>query len=274
MMTFEVVVGNPPYDGGNALHQQFFVEASHMVKPCGELIFIQPASPYVNNKDVKRKKAETEMLAQVETYRTNVDIITKQVFDNAEISTSLAVTYLVKKPGSTSVTYDDGITHTDVAIDDINALGLPPKVFASLKSKFVELSNTKGSIQDVVWCDENQLKLRLQKIRSGCHHRPDFYTFIARRPEYWDSTTDFGIPLKHEGQRANVASYLKTYIARFALALLKINYHHESGELALVPLVDFDRSWDDEKLCKEFGITDDEYDVIRSVITPYYKDVP
>jgi len=55
--------------------------------------------------------------------------------------------------------------------------------------------------------------------------------------------------------------------------MLKMNYHHETGELALTPLVDFNQSWDDEKLCKEFGITDDEYAVIRSVIPTYYEDV-
>ena len=271
-MTFDVVVGNPPYEGGKALHQQFFVEACDLLKANGELMYIQPASPYVNNKDVNRAKPEVEMLDLVARYETRVHIITEKLFAYADIATDLAITHLTKKSGVITVQYDDGQQYTDVTLNAINARGLEPRLFVSLKSKFATLVESRGAIQDVVWCDENQLKLRLQKIRGNAHSA-DFHTFISRDPEFWDSTTDFGIPLKHEGQRANVASYLKTYVARFALALLKMNYHQESGELKLVPLVDFDQSWDDEKLCNEFGITDDEYAVIRSVITPYYEDV-
>ena len=168
--------------------------------------------------------------------------------------------------------YDGGQAYTDITVNEINTLGFEPKLYAKLKSKFAKLVEVRGSINDVLWCDEDQLKLRLQQIRGNAH-RVDFHTFISRDPKYWDSTTNFGIPLKHEGQRLNNVSYLKTYVARFALVMLKINNHHARGELALTPLVDFDQSWDDEKLCKEFGITDDEYAVIRSVIPTYYEDV-
>ena len=272
MTKFDIVVGNPPYDGGNALHQQFFVEGCRLLKASGELMFIQPAVPYVNNKDTNKMKHEVEMLKRVEQYQTHVNIVTEKVFDNAALSTTLAITHLTKTPGSTSVQYDGGPTHEDVTVNEINALSIEPKVYARLKAKFAELVEARGSIEDVVRCDEDTLKLRLQEVRGNAY-RPDFHTFISRDSKFWDSTTDFGIPLKHEDQRLNVASYLKTYVARFALALLKINYQQARGELKLTPLVDFDQTWDDEKLCKEFGITDDEYALIRSVITPYYEDV-
>lgn len=272
-MKFDVVVGNPPYDGGKALHQQFFVKACDLLKDGGEMMFIQPANPYVNNKDVKRKKPEVQMIELVEKYETHVNIITERVFDNADLGTEIAITHLTKTPGSTSVQYDGGQVYADVSVNVINALGISPNVFAKLKSKFATLVESRGSIQDVVWCDEDQLKLRLQKFRGGSSRRVDFYTFISKDSKFWDSTTDFGIPLDHEGQRANVTSYLKTYVARFALAILKMNISTARGELALTPLVDFDQSWDDEKLCKEFCITDDDYEVIRSVIPSYYEDV-
>lgn len=94
-MTFDVVVGNPPYVGGKALHQQFFVKACDLLKDGGELLFIQPAVPYVNNKDVKRKKPEVDMLKLVEKYETHINIITERVFDNAAIATGLAITLVL-----------------------------------------------------------------------------------------------------------------------------------------------------------------------------------
>jgi len=272
-MKFDVVVGNPPYSGSQALHQQFFVKACEQLEDGGELMFIQPAVPYVNNKDVRRKKPEVQMIELVEKYETHVNVITKKLFDNAAIATGLAITHLTKTPGSTAVQYEDGSTYKDVAIDEINTLGFEPKLYAKLTAKFAKLVESRGSINDVVFCKEDQLKLRLTKFSDSDPKSHDFCTFISRNTKNWDSTKDFGVPLKHEGQRLNVVSYLKTYVARFALALLKINLNQHRGELALVPLVDFDRSWNDEKLCKEFGITDDEYAVIRSIIPTYYEDV-
>jgi hypothetical protein len=269
-MKFDVVVGNPPYVGKAALHQQFFVKACDLLKDGGEMMFIQPAIPYISNKDNRKKKPEVKMLELVEEYEARVNIITENVFDNARLATDLAITHLTKTPGSTSIQYDGGHTYKDITVNEINALAIEPKVFVNLKSKFTKLVESRGSVEDVVHCGEDQLKLRLQKIRGPNGKN---YTFISRDPKFWDSTSDFGVPLKHEGQRLNVASYLKTYVARFALAILKMNVNHHMGELVLVPLVDFDQSWDDEKLCKEFGITDDEYAVIRSVIPTYYEDV-
>jgi len=271
-MKFDVVVGNPPYEGNKALHQQFFVKACKLLKDGGEMMFIQPASPYVNNKDVKRKKPEVEMLDLVAQYETHVNIITEKVFNNAHVATDLAVTHLTKKSGQLAVQYNGGQKYTDVTINEINALTIEPKVFAKLKSKFAALVELRGSLDDNLWCGNDQLKLRLQQNR-GNRGSADYNTFISKDSKFWHSEGDFGIPLEHEGQRANVVSYLKTFVARFALAISKLNMSMNRGELTQVPLVDFDQSWDDEKLCKEFGITDDEYAVIRSVIPTYYEDV-
>jgi len=38
----------------------------------------------------------------------------------------------------------------------------------------------------------------------------------------------------------------------------------------MIPLVDLNRSWTDADLCKEFGITTEEYAEILKVIPAYY----
>ena len=42
------------------------------------------------------------------------------------------------------------------------------------------------------------------------------------------------------------------------------------GELKNLPLIPFDREWNDEMLCELFGITEEEYAEILRVIPAYY----
>jgi len=71
-------------------------------------------------------------------------------------------------------------------------------------------------------------------------------------------------------QKDNVHSYLSAFVARFCLSVYKINGHNDRGEMKMIPLVDLNRSWTDADLCKEFGITTEEYAEILKVIPAYY----
>ena len=64
---FDAIVGNPPYKGKAALHQQFFNKAVDLVKDGGTVSFIQPATPYFNKKE-KKKQPEQEMINNISKY--------------------------------------------------------------------------------------------------------------------------------------------------------------------------------------------------------------
>jgi hypothetical protein len=58
-----------------------------------------------------------------------------------------------------------------------------------------------------------------------------------------------------EEQRINFLNYCQTDFARFCLSLIKNNAHLDSGELGLVPWLDFNKAWDDDKLFKKFNVS-------------------
>ena len=105
----------------------------------------------------------------------------------------------------------------------------------------------------------------------------DFHTFIPQdNISSFTSTSikeerDFGIKIKNDKQIKNVYTYLKTFVARFGLALIKITLTNYRNEFPLVPLVDFDIEWTDEMLVKELKLTQKEFKLMVDVLGDYHK---
>lgn len=74
-----------------------------------------------------------------------------------------------------------------------------------------------------------------------------------------------------EEERDNCINYLKTDFARFCLSIYKINKHIDSGELELIPWLDFKEEWNDEKLFEKFEVSEELQDYIRKFIPDYYS---
>jgi len=68
------------------------------------------------------------------------------------------------------------------------------------------------------------------------------------------------------GEEENMYSYLTTYVARFALALLKFN---TDTQLRLVSLVDFSTKKTDEELFEMLNLTEEEQSAIKLVIADW-----
>lgn len=75
-----------------------------------------------------------------------------------------------------------------------------------------------------------------------------------------------------EKERENFLNYCKTKVARFFLLLRKNNQHLDSGELDLIPWMDFRQEWNDKKLVEYFEITEEEWEYINKLIPNYYDD--
>ena len=72
-----------------------------------------------------------------------------------------------------------------------------------------------------------------------------------------------------EKDRLNFAKYLNTKIVRFISSLIKISQNYD---MTYVPWLDFTQEWNDAKLCKEFGISEELWNYIDNFIPDYYDD--
>jgi hypothetical protein len=249
-----------------------------MLNEDGRLAFIQPATAYFNKKNVKRKHRDM-MRHNVQKYVTSVQIVSPLVFENAKIISDLSITYLIKSKNNDSKIAAwmtiDGDIYEDVELKHLNKASMQPSLYASILSKIETYIKSNGSISNLITKKENEGKFRLSFIR-GNRGTNDMYTFVSRDRSYYDKVDyewKYGIKISNEDERSSVESYLKTYIARYCLSLIKIDQHMDSSEMELTPIVPFDREWSDAELINLFGITDEEYNAIRSVIPQYYDDV-
>ena len=73
-----------------------------------------------------------------------------------------------------------------------------------------------------------------------------------------------------EKERDNFIKYLTSDFARFCVSFLKVNQHLDNGELELVPWLDFTQEWNDEKLFKEFNVSQELQDYIRDFLPDFH----
>lgn len=270
-MKFDVVFANPPYEGQKSLHQRFFNKAvEELVDDGGTVCFLQPAVIYHNKKENPRKPT-VQMRNHVIENTTRVYFVNSSVFENAAITGQCSVTVLTKD-GSNSGVIElvqtvSGSTFNDVDLEYVNQQDMDIDTYKSIVEKIKAKAEEGGSLHSLCRKSSEGTIFALPKVR-GHSGTNDFYTFIPR--DGFDTSSDWGIAIDSETQHDNVRSYLKTTLARFAFSIRKYSVHLYAGELSLVPQVDFDQEWSDEKLMAEWGITEEEYAEILKVIPAYY----
>lgn len=78
-------------------------------------------------------------------------------------------------------------------------------------------------------------------------------------------------PAKHnfsKEQCENIISYIKTKFFRYLVSIKKKTQNGPRGVYQFVPLQDFNQQWTDEKLYKKYNLSNDEINVIESLIKP------
>ena len=154
--------------------------------------------------------------------------------------------------------------------------------------------------------------IKLSECRSGNPHFNDgyydeklgyyvlnktncFFTCIAKGdPEKYHFNCDW--TNKHNtkllfnfvtaNERTNFYIYAKSKFFRFMLSIFKVNMQNSNGSISgitpttnldsypmkLIPWLDFTQEWNDAKLCKEFGISEELWNYIDNFIPDYYDD--
>jgi len=279
---FDNVITNPPYVGKAQLHQKFFNKSvNEWCKPNGNVVFIQPATPYQNQK--KPRQHEAEMIENILNHKTDVKILDANIFKGADIGNDLAITVLHKVKDTSgklnSITYKNGNKYENVDLNNVSMTQINPDIFSTIKSKYENYITNNGSLQDKTYYKLNNPKNNiagLPKIR-GHMGQSDMYTFqpsdITNTQYYTTNISekhDFGIEVENNKQIKNVYSYLMTHVSRFGLSILKNNPNNHMGEFGKVPLIDFNKKWTDEMLIKELGLTQKEFKIIVKTLGDYH----
>ena len=278
-MKFDFIVANPPYDSLKALHQQFFNLSFSLLADDGAMAFIQPANPYLNKKETRRKTAELEMQEIIRNHVVSVDIKNEDVFENALIGSKLAITVATKKKtnGQFIAVYPNN-KQVVCTLDDVNQMYLDKEIYHSMRQKVMELCAKNGTLYSHSKISGD--KAMLPKVR-GHAGNIDFNTFIPDRNErekirnkrnaYNYGSHDFGVKLNDSAHLENFYSYLETDFARFCLALSKMDINLTGGELKTVPFLDFSKNYTDDELFSVAGFNEQEIQVIRNIIPDFYN---
>ena len=71
----------------------------------------------------------------------------------------------------------------------------------------------------------------------------------------------------NRSQAENLAAYMKTRFFRFMMILAKNGQNMTKGTFRFVPVPDLNKRWSDEQLYEFYGLTSDERNFIKSIVT-------
>ena len=284
-MKFDVVVGNPPYLGG--LHMKFLQQGFQMLKEDGWLVFVQPSTCFINNK--KTNFSGNKIIEEISDHIQSIEFVNgNKIFEiGLFVPCSVTVLSKQKRNGDFIVKY---VSDEVVPYSSVEEISMFPQK-ETVKSLTEKLTTDKNLQQKCNQTRQDLSCLNLKKpfivkistirgnVSKDTLFMSSFWTFLPNDKEYEivysnkqfceigkNQSLFFEFDSQVEGE--NFIKYLKTNFARRALSLLKIN-QQIGGSLNKVPYLDFTQEWTDEKLFKEFKLTQDEIDFIN-LIPKYY----
>jgi site-specific DNA-methyltransferase (adenine-specific) len=300
-MKFDIIIGNPPYQNSNKssdkLWPHFASKSFDMINPDGYVALVTP-NGWFTKPDGQKFKKMTTTFAQMQPKVINLDgsqyfpevgesigwwvvkncknthparIVKDGVsYDLAWTGAKLALTdddkmveQIVAKVHGHSTTFDFYTDFkTDVNTKDLLAQGLIVKQATKVKST------------PVFWSASQQMYCKPDQIRSG-------WKVIINRSGYYYSKTDpnkyitynnthgvgqlaFGIKYKTKKECINTVSYLTSSLYVWYVNSTKTNGWNDS--VRRLPMLDSTRSWTDQMVYSEFGLTDAEIAYVENSV--------
>jgi len=275
--TFDYSIGNPPF---NQMIDMKFVKLSYEITDA--ICIVHPSTWLLDEKGKQRAFTETKNL--VGKHLESIELFNGNKIFNIALFVPCVITYIDKNKKSKGIHCVDKINDVQLIYDDIHQINKYSNkdIYLSLKDKIKNFKNEN------VWNKykkDNKVKdymISFTGIRGNVNLKTeesmvqkDFYTIVSteRKPQMsneivGDSFLKFYF--ENEFECNNFLNYLKTNFVRFMLSIYKNNQNLHRGELEIIPFLDFTQEWSDEKLYKEFNLTDAEIKFIEKHIPKYY----
>ena len=284
-MKFDCVVMNPPYLG--QLHLEFLDKALDIVEEDGTVVCVHPSTwLFSGNKGEKTQKIYGKLKNKISDYEKEFTFFNANKMFGIGMFVPCSITVVNKgKKNKVAKVIDklQGKTFEYKEIWDVNKFGDYPEYYSLLEkiiagAKKDNLENHKYNNERKKVEETFSFYVNISRIRGHVSTRndsimtiDDFYTFIPRDLEVETENTKkmfFGFDGNNEAN--NFLNYLKTNFSRFSLSLVKVNSDLDTGDMVLVPYLDFSKEWTDEKLYKLFDLTKEEISFIEKTIPKYY----
>ena len=275
--SFDYSVGNPPF---NQMIDMKFVRLSYEL--CDITCIVHPSTWLLDEKGKQRAFIETKEL--IKDHLDSIELFNGNKIFNIALFVPCVIIYVDKHKKTKGIKCIDKINKIELTYDNIDQINKFSNIneYLKLKSKIksVEFSNIWSFYKNSKPLD---YMVSFTGIRGNVNLRTDesmiqddFYTIVSNVRVVQKSTEVVGdsflkFYFNTEKEASNFLSYLKTYFVRFLLSIYKNNQNLHRGELSIIPWLDFTQEWTDEKLYKEFNLTEEEIKFIEKNIPEYYE---
>ena len=283
-MKFDLMVGNPPYEGkGKPLYLQIL---AHLMPYAKEVVWICPS---------KWTKTWKDIPYTAELKRTTLNCLIdheniESPFEDTSIAAGISVYHFGEADKYES--YEDlkceKFSNVDIAKSIISKLeaheSIDEHVWSGTGDYYVTFEIMRGhskleaheSIDEHVWSGTGDYYVTFEIMRGnhkGGLHKWDWLTLM---PEDWredyskrkiesgesKKRCQFSFATKNEAKNFRIST--ETDIAMFAINVQKSNRAIIPSTLSYIPwLGDYTRSWNDDQIAAELGLTKEELDYIH-----------
>jgi site-specific DNA-methyltransferase (adenine-specific) len=268
---FDIVVGNPPYNQNIDLK---ILKKSYEISD--KIVFVHPATWLLDEKN--KQKRFTSIKDLIGNYLEKSILFNGNFIFGISLFVPCSITYINKEYNGKITVIDEVNGNVTIQYDDIYKINkFNRDEYFSIKEKVMKHGDYINNYLDSnfkYWVNLAQIRGHVNEkdSKNPSMVQDDFYTLCPRDLKVEEKRNkNKSWSFKTENEAENFLNYIKTKFVRFCLSIYKNNSQLDRGEIDLIPWLDFTQSWDDEKLCKYFNITEEEWNYIDNFIPDYYN---
>jgi hypothetical protein len=282
--SFNYSIGNPPFNQNIDLK---FLKLSHDISK--NTIIIHPSVWIIDNK--LKNKTFKDCRDYINDRLYHIELLNCNKVFNIGLFVPCSITHIVESKYD-GINVENKISRNSYKTFNINDIDLYDcdEVYLSIKRRIQNYCVKKGHL----WGDNckrdyngthtfnnKKYEVGFSPIRGNVSQdddskmvMDDFFTFIQKKDEskHIGEKTNYKLKYGFDTiyEAKNFLNYLKSDFARFCVSIYKTSQTFHGGELEIVPWLDFTQEWTDEKLYKEFDLTEEEIKFIEKHIPKYY----
>ena len=291
-MKFDVVLGNPPYN--RSLHLTFLELCFKLLKSDGKLVFVHPAIWLYVQKPGTSLVSANEIKTLIGPKFSGFEVINGNFEFGIRLFGPCVITCIDMAKIEDEITIVNRMTGKTVkysSVFDINPFFEEQEFFSSIKNKIWNYCENVDNVHNHIDVDVGgNYFVNLENIIGDANTASEtvcvadcFYDFIyTSKREITDK------PIKTKGgqkqfvnftvgeQAENFRDYLtKSKFSKFTLMIVKVGQHLSSGRpTRFTPFFNFMKSWSEEDICVELGLTENEYEFIKTQVNNFYSNYP